>query len=54
MALERLDKIEDFRGNPNQPGEMIITNLRLIWRLTNNKDINLSVGYDCIIQIQIK
>ena len=52
--IEKIENIEDFKGNPTYQGEMLITNLRLIWYMNKNKTINLSVGYETIIQIQIK
>ena len=31
MAIEMLKNIEDTKGNPDEPGILEITNLRLIW-----------------------
>lgn len=33
---------------------MILTNLRIVWYCTNNMKINLSIGYECVINIEIK
>ena len=32
----------------------MITNLRLIWFGDDNQKINLSIGYDCILNSEIK
>ena len=52
--VQVINKIEDYKGNPQENGYMIISNLRLIWRHLQNKTINISIGYETIQQIQIK
>ncbi len=48
-----MDQIEDSKGNENQTGTMIITNLRFIWYLEKNNKVNLSVGYDTITKVEV-
>ena len=52
--VESLKEIEDTKGNPGEDGSLVITNLRLIWFLNTSSRINLTIGYDCIISIEIK
>jgi Bardet-Biedl syndrome 5 protein len=35
-------------------GNLLITNLRLIWISATNQRVNLSVGYDCILGTEVK
>ena len=53
-AIEILKNIEDTKGNPDEPGMLKITNLRLIWYHDSNSGINLSIGYDCISNFEVK
>jgi Bardet-Biedl syndrome 5 protein len=46
--------VEDSKGNNGDLGNLIITNLRLIWYSTTNQRTNLSVGFDCILNTEIK
>jgi len=46
--VQVINKIEDYKGNPQENGYMIISNLRLIWRHLQNKTINISIGYETI------
>jgi len=38
------DFIEDFKGNCDVLGRLILTNMRLIWFSKEDKRINLSIG----------
>lgn len=46
--------MEDTKGNNGERGSLLITNLRLIWFSDINKNVNLSVGFDCILNTEIK
>jgi len=46
--------VEDTKGNPGQKGHFYITNLRLIWHGSTDKDLNLSIGLDTIVNIILK
>lgn len=52
--VELLPNIEDTKGNPDEKGSLLISNLRIIWYSNNSPKINLTIGYDCIISIEIK
>lgn len=52
--IDEIPQVEDTKGNNGEKGHLYITNLRLIWFSQENFKINLSVGYDCILNSEIK
>ena len=52
--VDSITEVEDTKGNSGEQGNLIITNLRLVWYSDSNQRINLSVGFDCIVQTEIK
>ena len=52
--MDSINSVEDTKGNNGDRGSLIISNLRLIWFSDANQRINLSVGYDCILNTEIK
>lgn len=46
--MDRIDGVEDTKGNNGDRGVLRITNLRLIWHASAIPRINLSVGYQII------
>ena len=54
MLIDSINSVEDTKGNNGDKGNLLITNLRLIWFADNNQKINLSIGYDCILNTEIK
>lgn len=53
-VLDKIQNVEDTKGNNGDIGILTFTNLRLIWFCQTNIKINLSVGYDCIVSSEIK
>lgn len=53
-VVDSINQVEDTKGNNGDKGSLIITNLRLIWFGDSNQRINLSVGFDCILNTEIK
>uniref|UniRef100_A0A8C2FEE5 BBSome complex member BBS5 PH domain-containing protein n=1 Tax=Cyprinus carpio TaxID=7962 RepID=A0A8C2FEE5_CYPCA len=49
--IDCLDSIEDTKGNNGDRGRLLVTNLRVIWHSLALPRVNLSVGYNCIINI---
>ena len=43
-----------MKGNPGQKGTFYITNLRLIWHGSVDRDLNLSIGLDTIVNVFLK
>lgn len=52
--LDKLDSIEDTKGNGGDKGRLVITNLRVMWHSFAMPRINLSIGYSCIITAATK
>uniref|UniRef100_A0A158P6E8 Bardet-Biedl syndrome 5 protein homolog n=1 Tax=Angiostrongylus cantonensis TaxID=6313 RepID=A0A158P6E8_ANGCA len=52
VQIDRVDMIEDTKGNNGDRGVMRVTNLRLIWYASSMPRINLSIGYNNITGLQ--
>ncbi|KAF5272752.1 hypothetical protein FQA39_LY07779 [Lamprigera yunnana] len=52
--IDKLENIEDTKGNSGDRGKLIVTNLRILWHSTQTPRINLSVGYNCITAVNTK
>ncbi|XP_043549588.1 Bardet-Biedl syndrome 5 protein homolog isoform X3 [Chiloscyllium plagiosum] len=51
VLIDCLDSIEDTKGNNGDKGRLLVTNLRIIWHSLALPRVNLSVGYNSIINI---
>ncbi|XP_068619832.1 Bardet-Biedl syndrome 5 protein homolog [Battus philenor] len=47
--FDRIEPIEDTKGNSGVKGRMVVTNLRIIWHSLSSPRINLSIGLNCIL-----
>ena len=47
-------QVEDTKGNNGEVGQLHITNLRLIWTSQRSIRMNLTVGYNCIVSMNIR
>lgn len=54
FIIDTLDGVEDTKGNNGEKGLLCVTNLRLIWHCTKDPRVNLSIGYSCVLSIEIK
>ncbi|OWF36293.1 Bardet-Biedl syndrome 5 protein homolog [Mizuhopecten yessoensis] len=52
--IDRLDAVEDTKGNNGDRGRIIVTNLRIIWHSLSMPRVNLSIGFNCVINISTK
>lgn len=52
-VLECLPEVEDTKGNNGVPGELTLTNLRLVWVNRKARRTNISVGYSCIVSLSV-
>eukprot|EP01105_Mastigella_eilhardi_P018150 TRINITY_DN4199_c0_g1_i2.p1 TRINITY_DN4199_c0_g1~~TRINITY_DN4199_c0_g1_i2.p1 ORF type:complete len:359 (+),score=106.99 TRINITY_DN4199_c0_g1_i2:150-1079(+) len=52
--VDSIDSVEDTKGNNGEQGCLCITNLRIIWSATKYPKTNLSIGYNCIINITVR
>jgi len=53
-VIDRLNSVEDTKGNNGTRGSLLITNLRMIWMSHKSFRTNLSVGYGCVQTITIR
>eukprot|EP00762_Andalucia_godoyi_P006485 ANDGO_02897.mRNA.1 Bardet-Biedl syndrome 5 protein homolog len=51
--IDALDSIEDTKGNNGEKGSLYVTNLRMMWTSSRNPRINLSIGYNAVVNITI-
>ncbi|XP_023683812.1 BBSome complex member BBS5-like isoform X4 [Paramormyrops kingsleyae] len=51
VLIDCLDNIEDTKGNNGDRGRLLVTNLRIIWHSLALPRVNLSVGYNSVINI---
>ncbi|XP_017790163.1 PREDICTED: Bardet-Biedl syndrome 5 protein homolog [Habropoda laboriosa] len=54
FTVDKLDLIEDTKGNVGDNGRLIITNLRLIWHSLLLPRVNLSIGYNTLVTVNFK
>ncbi|KAL0818743.1 hypothetical protein ABMA28_008071 [Loxostege sticticalis] len=52
--FDRIEPIEDTKGNSGTKGRMVVTNLRIIWHSLSSPRINLSIGLNCILSTSTK
>ena len=50
IMIDRLDSVEDTKGNNGDRGRLLVTNLRVIWHSHSMPRVNLSIGYNCVIR----
>ncbi|XP_075984901.1 Bardet-Biedl syndrome 5 protein [Anticarsia gemmatalis] len=52
--FDRIEPIEDTKGNSGTKGRMVVTNLRIIWHSMSSPRINLSIGLNCVLSTNTK
>ncbi|PAV74818.1 hypothetical protein WR25_11832 isoform B [Diploscapter pachys] len=52
IQVDRMDNVEDTKGNNGDKGIMRVTNLRLIWHAVSMPRINITIGWSCVTGIQ--
>ena len=52
--IDSINSVEDTKGNNGERGSMIVTNLRILWIAHANSKINLSIGLNSIISVNIR
>jgi len=52
--IDSINAVEDTQGNNGQRGSLICTNLRMMWVHNTKTGVNLSIGYDTIVSLNIK
>ena len=54
FEVDTIGEVEDTKGNNGERGALKATNLRLIWIANRSAHINLSIGYNCILNTNIR
>jgi Bardet-Biedl syndrome 5 protein len=52
--IDSINSVEDTKGNNGERGSLVVTNLRLLWISHNNSRINLSIGFNTIVSVNIR
>ncbi|BFY97671.1 hypothetical protein BsWGS_00711 [Bradybaena similaris] len=52
--IDKLDAVEDTKGNNGDRGRLMVTNLRIMWYSLEMPRANLSIGFNCVIGISIR
>lgn len=53
FEIDSINSVEDTKGNNGEKGQLIITNLRIIWLSHSDVKTNLSIGYNCILSHKV-
>lgn len=53
FLAKRFSEVEDRKGNPGIMGDLLVTNLRIIWLQDRMPRINLSVGYNLFVNMAL-
>lgn len=53
-VIDSINSVEDTKGNNGERGSLVVTNLRLIWVAHFSSKVNLSIGLNCILSVNIK
>ena len=54
VLIDKLDSVEDTKGNAGDRGRILVTNLRIIWHSQTMPRVSLSIGYNCVLNITSK
>ncbi len=46
--------MEDTKGNNGEQGELLVTNLRIMWISKKSRKTNITIGFNCVISLSIK
>ncbi|KAG8188930.1 hypothetical protein JTE90_014982 [Oedothorax gibbosus] len=52
--IDKLESVEDTKGNSGDPGKLFVTNLRLIWQSNIKPRVSLSVGFNCVTNMSTR
>lgn len=52
--IDSINSVEDTKGNNGERGSLIVTNLRIIWVSHANSKINLSIGLNTVLSVNIR
>jgi Bardet-Biedl syndrome 5 protein len=53
FLAKRFPQVEDRKGNPGVFGDLLVTNLRIIWLQDKFPRVNLSIGYNVFLKMAL-
>jgi len=53
-TIDKINSVEDTKGNNGERGSLIVTNLRIMWVSHRNNRTNLSIGFSICLNINIR
>ncbi|CAD7948221.1 unnamed protein product [Amoebophrya sp. A120] len=54
FQIDSINAVEDTKGNNGDRGMLIVTNLRILWTSAKSARTNLSIGFSCVTNVNIK
>ena len=51
--IKTFPSVEDRKGNPGVFGDLLVTNLRIVWMQDRQPKINLSIGYNTFVKMAL-
>lgn len=53
-AIDSINSVEDTKGNNGDRGSLIVTTLRLLWISHANSRVNLSLGFNTVVSVNVR
>jgi Bardet-Biedl syndrome 5 protein len=54
QQIDSINSVEDTKGNNGDRGVLVVTNLRIIWSSTKSANTNLSIGFSCVSNLNVR
>lgn len=54
FEIDSINSVEDTKGNNGAKGQLSVTNLRIIWCSHKDPRTNLSIGFNCVLRVNIR
>ncbi|CAN0222561.1 unnamed protein product [Scytosiphon promiscuus] len=54
VVIDSINSVEDTKGNNGERGSLVVTNLRVLWMSHKVSRVNLSIGFNTVINISIR
>jgi Bardet-Biedl syndrome 5 protein len=54
QQIDSINSVEDTKGNNGDRGVLVVTNLRVIWSSTKSANTNLSIGFSCVSNLNVR
>lgn len=54
FQIDSINSVEDTKGNNGERGVLYVTNLRVIWASLRKSTTNLSIGFSCVSNLNVR